>query len=325
MKVGFCVVNYSEKPVKEVVELAARKGYEAVELPSYTGNGQVDADELLKGNNAKELKKLVEDAGLFISGISNHADSPLILGPHGRDLASVCDGTPAEQIAFGTKSMIRSAQLASALEVPAVIAFSGIGNFGRFNDWPYPGGWADEEAAFVENWIPIFDEYKKYGVKVAFEPHPNNIIYDIHTTQRCLALCDNHPSFAINFDPANLCFTGINVCKYIDEIGSRIVQVHAKDCEIVEHNLAKGGYWMLQRDWGTLDRSFRFRVPGWGSINWKSVITELFMVGYDGVLSYEHEDVTMSRADGVDKTINFLKPLMIQAPYEGRNDKLFQR
>ena len=325
MKVGFCVVNYSEKSVKEVVELAARKGYEAVELPSYTGNGQVDADELLKGNKAQELKKMVEDAGLFISGISNHADSPLVLGPHGRDLASVCDGTAAEQIAFGTRSMIRSAQLANALEVSAVIAFSGVGNFGRFNDWPYPGGWAEEEAAFVENWIPIFDQYRKYGVKVAFEPHPNNIIYDIHTTKRCLALCDNHPSFAINFDPANLFFTGINVCTYIDEIGSRIVLVHAKDCEIVEHNLAKGGYWMLQRDWGTLDRSFRFRIPGWGSINWKSVISELFMVGYDGVFSYEHEDVTMSRADGVDKTIDFLKPLMIQAPYEGRNDKLFQR
>ncbi len=325
MKVGFCVVNYSEKSIKEVVELAARKGYEAVELPSYTGNGQVDADELLKGNKSKELNKMVEDAGLFISGISNHADSPLVLGPHGRDLASVCDGTAAEQIAFGTRSMIRSAQLANALGVPVVIAFSGIGNFGRFNDWPYPGGWAEEEAAFVENWIPILDEYRKYGVKVAFEPHPNNIIYDIHTTKRCLALCDNHPAFAINFDPANLFFTGINVCVYVDEIGDRIAAVHAKDCEIVEHNLAKGGYWMLQRDWGTLDRSFRFRIPGWGSINWKSVITELYMVGYDGVFSYEHEDVTMSRADGVDKTIDFLKPLMIQAPYEGRNDKLFQR
>ena len=101
--------------------------------------------------------------------------------------------------------------------------------------------------------------------------------------------------------------------------------VHAKDCELVEHNMARGGYWMLQRDWGNLDRSFRFRIPGWGSINWKSIITELFMVGYDGVFAYEHEDVTMSRADGVDKTIAYLKPLMIQAPYEGRNDKLFQR
>ncbi len=325
MKVGFCAVNYSEKPVEEVVRLAASKGYEAIELPAYTNNGQVDAEEMLKGNRAKDLARMVKDAGLFISAVSNHADSPLVLGPHGTDLAGVCNGTKEEQIAFGTDSVIRSARLANALEVPAVVAFSGIGNFGRFNDWPNPRGWAEEEAAFVERWVPILDTCKRYGVKIAFEPHPNNIIYDLHTTRRCLDLCDGHPSFAINFDPANLLFTGINLCSYIDEIGPRIVAVHAKDCELVEHNMARGGLWMLQRDWGNLDRSFRFRVPGWGSINWKGIITELSLVGYDGVLAYEHEDVTMSRGDGADKAIEFLKPLMIHAPYEGRSDKLFQR
>ena len=81
---------------------------------------------------------------------------------------------------------------------------------------------------------------------------------------------------------------------------------------------------MLQRDWGTIDRSFQFRIPGWGSINWKSVISELFHMGYRGVFSYEHEDVIMSRADGLDKAIEYLKPLMINQPFEGRNDKLFQ-
>jgi sugar phosphate isomerase/epimerase len=236
----------------------------------------------------------------------------------------VFDGTKEEQIAFGTKSMIRSAQLANMLETPAVVAFSGIGNFGRFNDWPYPDGWKEEEAAFVEHWTPIFDKYKEYGVKVAFEPHPNNIVYDIHSTARCLELCDKHPSFAINFDPANIAYTGIDLGAYIREFGDRIVLVHAKDCEFVSHNMARGGYWMLQRDWGDRDRSFRFRIPGWGSINWKSIITELYMAGYDYVFAYEHEDVTMSRADGVDKAIDFLKPLMINAPYEGRSDKLFQ-
>jgi hypothetical protein len=29
--------------------------------------------------------------------------------------------------------------------------------------------------------------------------------------------------------------------------------------------------------------------------------------------------------DGVKKTIEFLKPLMIEAPYEGRSDKLFTK
>ena len=47
------------------------------------------------------------------------------------------------------------------------------------------------------------------------------------------------------------------------------------------------------------------------------------MVGYTGVLSYEHEDVTMSRMDGVKKTAAYLKPLLIESSYEGRTDKLF--
>jgi hypothetical protein len=41
-------------------------------------------------------------------------------------------------------------------------------------------------------------------------------------------------------------------------------------------------------------------------------------------MSYEHEDVTMSRQDGLIKTIAYLKPLLIDAPYEGRHDVLFQ-
>ncbi len=318
-------MNYSEKPLEEVAELAAGNGYEALEIPAYEGNGQVDAAELLKGSNALALKKMVEGHGLFLSGISNHADSPLVLGPHGRDVESVCSGSKEEQIAFGTKSLIRSAELANVLEVPVVIAFTGIGNFGHFNDWPYPNGWADEEEAFISRYTPILDKYKEYGVKLAFEPHPNNIIYDIHTAKRCIELVGNHPSIGINLDPANMLFTGISIESFIDELKDRILAVHAKDCQIVNHNLNQGGYWMYQGNWGELNRSFRFRIPGWGSIDWKSIITELMLIGYDGVLSYEHEDVTMSRADGVEKTIAFLKPLLIKAPYEGRNDKLFTR
>ena len=84
MKVGFCTVNYSELPLKEVVEIGGGKRIRGSEIPAYTDNGQMDVDEMLHGNNAKKLKKQVEDAGLVISGISNHAGSPLVLGPHGK-------------------------------------------------------------------------------------------------------------------------------------------------------------------------------------------------------------------------------------------------
>lgn len=326
MKIGFCVVNYSELPVEEVVKLSADHGYDCVELPAYVGNGQVDVEDILKNNKAKELKKMVESYGMTISSLSNHADSPLVMGPYSDGTVSVCKGTKEEKIEFGTASMIRAAQLAAELEVPAVVAFSGMENYGRINDWPEPNGWKHEEEQFAEKWGRIFDKYQEYGVKVAFEPHPNNLVYDIQSTLRLLEVVNHHPSFAINLDPANVLFTGINLQTFVDELRGRIVLVHAKDCEIVHHNLAKGGLNMYMQDgWGRLDRSFRFRIPGWGDVDWKRLISELFITGYDGVFNYEHEDVIMSRGDGIKKTIEFLRPLMIDAPYEGRSDALFTK
>ena len=78
MRVGYCTVNYTEWPIEKVIDHVAGKGYEAIEIPAYTDNGQIDPDELLRGDNAKRLKKRAEDAGLLISAISNHADSPLV-------------------------------------------------------------------------------------------------------------------------------------------------------------------------------------------------------------------------------------------------------
>jgi sugar phosphate isomerase/epimerase len=51
-------------------------------------------------------------------------------------------------------------------------------------------------------------------------------------------------------------------------------------------------------------------------VEWKRVITALLEVGYNYVLSYEHEDPVMSREDGCEKTIAYLKPLVIKAPLE---------
>lgn len=324
MKLGYCVVNYSEKPVEEVVALAAEKGYEAVELPAYDGNGQIDAVDMLEGDNADNLRKMVASHGMFISTLSNHADTMLILGPHGIDTDGIYAGTKEEKIKFGTESLLRSAQLANKLEVPVVIGFTGIENFGRFFPFPYAQGWSDNEEQFVERFVPILDKFKEYGVKYAIEPHPNNLVYDIHTAKRVLEITDNHPNLGFNLDPANLIYLGLQVENFIDALGSRIFAVHAKDGEIVRHNVNYGGM-LMQGEWQRLDRSFRFRIPGWGSVDWKKVITELSLINFDYVLSYEHEDVTMSRADGTDKTIDFLKPLLIHAPYEGRKDKLFTK
>lgn len=309
-------------PLEEVAKMVVHYGYEAIEIPTYEGNGQLETIDVLQGSKAKEIKGMVSGYGLTISALSNHADSFLIMGPSGVETDFIFKGTPLEKIQHGTKSLIRTAQAANALEVPVVVGFPGVENWGRFFFFPFGQGWKEYEEQFAERFVPILDRFKEYGVKFAIEPHPNSFVYDIHTAERALELVDHHPCLGYNLDPANVTYLSLSVELFIDRLKDRIFHVHAKDAELVAHNLPTGGS-LMQGDMGRLDRSFRFRIPGWGDVNWKRVITELSMVGYTGTLSYEHEDVTMSRMDGVEKTAAYLKPLLIHSPYEGRKDKLF--
>jgi sugar phosphate isomerase/epimerase len=263
----------------------------------------------------------VADHGLVISALANHTEGQLVLGPYGKDTDAFCKGTKEEKVKFGTERMIKTAQAANALGVPVVTGFIGCENFGRFFPFPYSRGWADMEGEFVERWGGILDKFAEYGVKFAHEPHPNQLVYDIDTALRAVELI-GRKNFGFNFDPANLIYLGIDVENFIDLLKDRIFHVHAKDGEIVSHNVRRSGT-IPQGDWQRLGRGFRFRIPGWGSVPWKKVITELSMIGYDYVMSYEHEDVTMSRQDGIEKTIAYLGPLVINKPYEGRNDVLF--
>ncbi|WP_066646101.1 sugar phosphate isomerase/epimerase family protein [Christensenella timonensis] len=322
MKLGFFTANFTEKPLEEVIKMIAPYGYESLEIPAYEGNGQLETADVLKGDNAQQIKKMVAGYGMDICALSNHSDSFLIMGPTGKDTDFIYQGTAEEKIKHGTQSLIRTAQAANALEAPTVVGYPGVENWGRFFFFPYGQGWAEYEQQFAERFTPILDKFQEYGVRFAIEIHPNSFVYDTLTALRALELVDYHPALGYNLDPANVMYLGLSVELMIDRLGERIYHVHAKDAQMVKQNMPLGGA-LMQGDMKRLDRSFRFRIPGWGQTHWKDVITELSMVGYQGVLSYEHEDVTMSRMDGVEKTAAYLKPLLIKAPYEGRTDKLF--
>lgn len=130
-------------------------------------------------------------------------------------------------------------------------------------------------------------------------------------------LLDNRPEWGFNLDPANLMLAGVDPVYFAQALGDRIFHVHAKDGEVVPHNVRKSGL-LAHGDWGRIDRGFRFRIPGWGDIPWKKLITELRLINYDYVLSVENEDATMGGAEGVFKAYQYLKPLIIQTQFEGR-------
>ena len=61
------------------------------------------------------------------------------------------------------------------------------------------------------------------------------------------------------------------------------------------------------------NRSWVFRTMGYGhDIGvWKDIISMLNTVGYDDVISIEHEDALMSAEEGLQKAIAFLKDVLI--------------
>ncbi|HSV31184.1 MAG TPA: sugar phosphate isomerase/epimerase [Atribacteraceae bacterium] len=324
MKIGFFTANYLDVPLETCLDKITQLGYEAVELPAFTGSPHLDVQKVTEDSAyAALIKQKIRERGLIVSALSNHPEGQLILGPYGKDTDGIHPGSKEEKIRFGTERMIKTAQAANHLEVPVVCGFVGCENFGRFFPWPHGKGWSEMEEELVERWGPVLEKFQEYGVKFAHEAHPNQMVYDLWTARRSRELLSGYPAWGFNFDPANLIYLGIDVENFVQQFGSHIYHVHAKDGEIVSHNVKRDGT-IPTGPWMRIDRGFRFRIPGWGSVPWKKVITELTLVGYDYVLSYEHEDVTMSREDGAEKTINYLRPLIIKAPYEGRKDILFQ-
>ena len=62
-----------------------------------------------------------------------------------------------------------------------------------------------------------------------------------------------------------------------------------------------------------INRSWIFRSVGYGNDYqvWKDIVSALRLVGYDYVLSIEHEDSLMTPNEGLQKAIAFLKEVMV--------------
>jgi sugar phosphate isomerase/epimerase len=272
---------------------------------------------MLISKNIRQIKRKIKDYGLTISALGNHAEGQLVLGPHNSDTDNIFAGTPREKIKFGMERMKKTALAAAELEVPVVCGFCGCEDYSRWFPWPDEQAWEKMVVPFVDRWNEILDVFSTCGVKFAHECHPKQYAYNIETAELTLNALNQRPEWGFNLDPANLLLAGVDPVLFVQVLNGRIFHVHAKDGESVPHNIRRSGL-LAHGNWDRIDRGFRFRIPGWGDIPWKRLITELRMIDYDYVLAVEHEDPTMSRNDGVLKAIEFLKPLIIHEPFDGR-------
>jgi len=97
--------------------------------------------------------------------------------------------------------------------------------------------------------------------------------------------------------------------KVIRELGGEaIFHVHAKDTKIDPINAAINGTLDTHSYADEIHRSWIFRSIGYGhdELFWKDFVSQLRLVGYDYVLSIEHEDSLMSKNEGLVKACDVL-------------------
>jgi len=143
----------------------------------------------------------------------------------------------------------------------------------------------EENVQFFKEFItPILGKCEDHGVKIAIEncPGTGNIATSPHRWERIFEAVGSK-NLGLCYDPSHLIRLFIDPYKPIRKFADRIFYIHAKDTEIDQERLSWIGI-VEPRGW------WRYRLPGYGLIDWNRFILTLKEAGFNGYISIEHED-----------------------------------
>ncbi|MBO4229561.1 MAG: sugar phosphate isomerase/epimerase [Clostridia bacterium] len=314
MELGVLTNLYASKSLDETLALLSGLGVTMAEIGcgGYPGKAHCDPKELLSDPAKLEaFKETFRKYNMKISCLSCHGN-PV---------------HPNKEIAkCFHDDFIDAILLAEKLGIDTIVGFSGCP--GDSPDAKYPNwvtcAWPDDYLQIVEwQWNEILIPYwketaafaKAHGVtKIAFEMHPGFCVYNPETLMKIREAVGD--VIGANFDPSHLIWQGIEPAAAIRYLGKAIYHFHAKDTKIDKYNTAKIGVLDYKHYSDELNRSWVFRACGYGNdaSYWKEIVSALRLVGYDKVMSIEHEDSLMSIDEGLTKAVEFLKPILMYDP-----------
>jgi sugar phosphate isomerase/epimerase len=315
MKIGIFTALFGDKTLHETLDLVKAEGIEAVELGggAYPGAAHLEVDKLLASKAERDaLQKAIADRGLILTAISVHGNP---IHPN-RAIAE------DHHTAF-----VKAVELADALDVRIVNGFSGCPGDNPNAVQPnwVTCAWPDEFRDILEyQWndvvIPYWKEQHKHLAKhncrFAIEMHPGFVCYSNDTLLKLRHAVGER--IGANFDPSHLWWQGIDPIAAVRELGKEgaLFHCHAKDTRIDPYTSALNGN-LDTKSYGDIGaRSWVFRSVGYGhGIEWwKEFVSVMRTVGYDHVLSIEHEDGLMSPMEGLRKALHVLKQAVISEP-----------
>ena len=310
MKLCVLANLYGNLSLEDTLKKLKPMGVQAVEIGAggFPGKAHCDPEVLLA-----DEKKLDEWKALF----TKYDIEAAALSCHGNPVHP--DKKVAEMF---DKDFRNTVLLAEKVGVDTVVTFSGC-----------PGGcaedktpnwvtcpWPDDFLGILDyQWNQVLIPYWKeagafaeaHGVKIAFEMHPGFCVYNPETLMKLREAVG--PVIGANFDPSHLVWQGIDAVAAIRYLGDAIYHFHAKDTKIDQLNTARIGVLDTKHYSDEINRAWVFRSVGYGHDMqwWRDVVSNLRLVGYDKVMSIEHEDSLTSIDEGLSKAVSFLKDAIL--------------
>ena len=320
MKLGVFNPILAGMSFEDAMKYLADSGVQAVEIGCGGFPGKAHCDPAVLLNDEAELEKfkaVLEKNHLEISALSTHGNA---VHP---------DPAIAKQF---HDDFVGAVLLAEKLGVKRIITFSGCPGGSPEDKTPnwVTCAWPDDFGKILDyQWnevlIPYWRETSAFAAahgieKIAFEMHPGFCVYNPETLMKLRKAVG--PLIGANFDPSHLFWQGIDLVAAIRYLGDAIYFFHAKDTKIDPINCPVNGVLDTKNFTDEIHRSWIFRSVGYGHdyTVWKDIVSNLRLVGYDDVLSIEHEDSLMTPTEGLQKAISFLKEVLI---FDAKNTDVF--
>ena len=310
MRLGLFTALMGQFTLDEVIARIKKLNIYTVELG--TGNYPTDPHcklDILTNRPAREtFQKKLADNGISISALS-------------------CHGNPLHPVKEVREKFVQTSRqtilLAEKLGVKTVIDFSGCpgdSDKARYPNWvtcPWPPDFSQLLAwQWERKTLPFWEKHaqfaRNHGVRVAIEMHPSFVVYSPETMLKLRAFAGDN--VGCNFDPSHLFWQGIDPLTAIRALGKAVFHVHAKDTMLWQDNINISGVLDTKPYTDELHRAWIFRTVGYGhgAEWWNNFVSTLRMVGYDDVLSIEHEDSLMSVEEGLTKAAGFLHSILLK-------------
>lgn len=305
MKIGVVSDSLGHLPFEEMLDTAASLGIAGVEInaANWTTAPHLDLPGVLaSADKQRQFCRAFEARGLDL----------IALNANGNQLHP----TEGERQSAALYDTIR---LAGALGVDTVVLMSGLpagGPDDRTPNW-IVSSWPPEtqtilkwqwEERLLPYWHKLASFAQTQGVKkLCIEIHGNQLVYNVPALLRLRK--EIGPIVGANLDPSHLMWMGADPLVAIDALGDAILHCHAKDTylnkprQAVTSLLENGSLTdIAARSWSYITLGFG-HAEGW----WREFCYRLRLAGYDGWLSIEHEDVVLSRIEGLRRSVDLLR------------------